>query len=228
MLTTPTLTTMPGTVDTVNMIGEQTSAGRYHHGDLRTALIASALELARTGGPEAVVLRAVSREAGVSHNAAYRHFVDQEDLLAAVAEQCMQHLGALMLTRTATVRTRGAEARAWARLDAIGRAYIEFARTEPGWFRTAFADAIKHGALASAVPPDGPGDNPYLLLNARLDELVEVGAIPADRRSGAELAAWSMVHGLSCLLVDGPLRSLPDAAVQHAITTVLGVVSRGL
>lgn len=228
MLTMPTLTTVTRLVDTVNMVRERDSAGRYHHGDLRATLIATALELARSGGPDAVVLRAVSREAGVSHNAAYRHFVDQEDLLAAVGEQCMHRLGALMQTRTAAVRTRGTVPRAWARLEAIGRAYIEFARAEPGWFRTAFAGATKQGAPEATVPSDGPGDNPYLLLNARLDELVEVGAIPPDRRPGAELAAWSMVHGMSSLLVDGPLRALPDVEVERAVATVLGVVTRGL
>ncbi len=204
------------------------SARGYHHGNLRTALVDAGFELARTGGPQAVLLRAVSRAAGVSHNAAYRHFADQEDLLAAVAERCMDRLGELMLTRTAQVRSRGAQSRAWARLNAIGAAYVEFARTEPGWFRTAFAGAEKKGSPEGAVPPDGPGNNPYLLLNARLDELVEVGALAAERRPGAEIAAWSAVHGISTLLVDGPLRALPDDAAEQAIRVVLGVVSRGL
>jgi hypothetical protein len=133
-----------------------------------------------------------------------------------------------MLERTAAVHTRGAEARAWARLHVIGGAYVEFARTEPGWFRTAFAGVAKRGAPAAEVPSDGPGTNPYLLLNARLDELVEVGAIPPQRRPGAEIAAWSAVHGISTLLVDGPLRDLPDEAATQAIETVLGVTSRGL
>ena len=57
----------------------------YHHGNLRETLVAAGVELARTGGPDAVVLRAVSRQAGVSHNAAYRHFADHDELLAAVA-----------------------------------------------------------------------------------------------------------------------------------------------
>ncbi|HEY2296429.1 MAG TPA: TetR/AcrR family transcriptional regulator [Jatrophihabitans sp.] len=201
---------------------------RYHHGNLHEALIDAGVELAREGGPSAVVLRAVNREAGVSHNAAYRHFADQEDLLAAVGERCMLHLGELMIERTAAVRARGAVPRAWARLEAIGRAYIEFARTETGWFRTAFAGAVGHGAPESTVPPEGPGADPYLLLNARLDELVEVGAIPAERRPGAEIAAWSAVHGLSSLLVDGPLRALPDAEAQRAMAIVLGVTTRGL
>lgn len=228
MLTTPTLTTMPRLVDTVNMQTGGESRERYHHGNLRTVLVDTGVDLARSGGPSAVVLRAVSRQAGVSHNAAYRHFADQEDLLAAVGEQCMLRLGDLMLERTKAVRTRGAIPRAWARLEAIGRAYIEFARTEPGWFRTAFAGATRHGAPESTVPADGPGADPYLLLSARLDELVEVGAIAAERRPGAELAAWSAVHGLSGLLVDGPLRALPDDQADQAIGTVLGVVTRGL
>ncbi|MEU2632095.1 TetR/AcrR family transcriptional regulator, partial [Kitasatospora sp. NPDC007106] len=75
----------------------------YHHGNLREALIDAGVALARTGGPSAVVLRAVSREAGVSHNAAYRHFADHQDLLAAVAVRCMEQLGQLMVRRTAEV-----------------------------------------------------------------------------------------------------------------------------
>jgi AcrR family transcriptional regulator len=228
MLTTPTLTTMPRLVDTVNMPTDRDVRDRYHHGNLRAVLVDTGVELARSGGPSAVVLRAVSRQAGVSHNAAYRHFADQEDLLAAVGEQCMLRLGELMLERTKAVRARGAVPGAWARLEAIGRAYIEFARTEPGWFRTAFAGATRHGAPESVIPPDGPGTDPYLLLNARLDELVEAGAIPPERRPGAELAAWSAVHGLSSLLVDGPLRALPGEQADQAIAIVLAVVTRGL
>jgi AcrR family transcriptional regulator len=210
------------------MSSDEGSRARYHHGNLRTALVDTGVELARTGGPSAVVLRAVSRQAGVSHNAAYRHFADQEDLLAAVGEQCMLRLGELMLERTKAVRARGAIPRAWARMEAIGRAYIEFARTEPGWFRTAFAGATRHGAPESVMPPEGPGANPYLLLNARLDELVEVGALPTERRPGAEVAAWSAVHGLSSLFVDGPLRAQPDEVAEQMTTIVLDVVTRGL
>lgn len=133
-----------------------------------------------------------------------------------------------MLTATDAVPASEPVPRAWARHEAIGRAYVEFARTEPGWFRTAFAGAQRHDGAAAVQPPDGPGANPYLLLNARLDEPVDVGAIAPHRRPGAELAAWSAVHGLSGLLVDGPLRALPDEDVDQTIAVVLGVVSRGL
>jgi len=226
-------------VDAVNMVrstSEHNGEERgYHHGNLREALVEAGVALARTGGPNAVLLRAASRQAGVSHNAVYRHFANQEDLLAAVAERCMTQLGLLMIERSTRVTARGPVPRARARLEAIGRAYIDFARTEPGWFRTAFSSARPHPAdqprrQASRTDPTDAEQtiSPYLILRARLDELVDVGALTPQRRQGAEFAAWSAVHGLSSLLLDGPLRDLPEPQVEHAITTVLAAIGRGL
>lgn len=198
----------------------------YHHGNLREALVEAGVELARTGGPDAVVLRAVSRQAGVSHNAAYRHFADHDELLAAVAARCMAELAHLMSERADAVRLRDPAARAQARIEAIGRAYIDFAVSEPGWFRTAFAGHSAGLGEPAAAPP--PEDDPYALLSARLDELVETGVLPAERRPGAEQAAWSMVHGLSSLLLDGPLRALSPQEREEATRVALTVVRRGL
>ena len=196
----------------------------YHHGNLRETLVDAGVELARTGGPDAVVLRAVSRQAGVSHNAAYRHFADHDELLTAVAARCMAELAHLMAARTRAVRVRDPVRRSRARLEAVGRAYVDFAVSEPGWFRTAFA-GHPAGPGERATPPE---DDPYALLSARLDELVEVGALPPERRPGAEQAAWSMVHGLSNLLLDGPLRDLSPDEREDATRTALAVVRRGL
>jgi AcrR family transcriptional regulator len=206
----------------------------YHHGNLREALVDAGVALARGGGPAAMQLRAVSREAGVSHNAAYRHFANQEDLAAAVGARCMIKLGELMAERTRAVTVRGAVLRAQARLRAIGRAYIEFALAEPGWFRTAFSSARPHpvepapGLPPAAEPTPDTATDPFTLLNAGLDELVEVGSLAPEQRPGAGYAAWSAVHGLSCLLLDGPLRDLPAPEIQRAIDAVLGVTNRGL
>jgi AcrR family transcriptional regulator len=197
----------------------------YHHGNLREALIAAGVELAKTGGPNAVLLRAASREAGVSHNAAYRHFANQEDLLAAVAQRCMTELSKLMIERMDQITARNPVRRAQARLGAIGRAYIDFARSEPGWFRTAFSSARAHD---SEPPPHQAIPGPFEVLNARLDDLVAVGALTPQRRQGAEYAAWAAVHGVASLLLDGPLRDLPDAEVEHMINAVLAVTNRGL
>jgi len=208
-------------VDTVNM--------PYHHGSLRAALIDAAVELARPEGPEAVGLRAVSRLAGVSHSAAYRHFEDRDALLRAVCERCMSRLAVLMETRVDEVSALDDRRQvAWARLNATGRAYVEFALGEPGWFRTAFAVPR---ALDHFSPGEGSGRtglDPYQLLGARLDELVDVGALPPDRRQGAEYAAWSAVHGLATLLIDGPLRDLTPSQRDGASEVVLRVVAGGL
>lgn len=219
------------------MVGRAKDTGgeprNYHHGNLRQALVAAGLELARSGGPGAVLIRAVTREADVSHNAAYRHFANQEELLGAVAEQCMSQLGLLMIERADQVRIRGGVRRAQARLTAIGRAYIDFARTETGWFRTAFSSARAQsdddlrGHELPVRTDDEETTNPFLILGARLDDLVEAGGLTKERRQGAEFFAWSAVHGLSCLLVDGPLRALPEPQAEYAIATVLSSISRG-
>ena len=89
----------------------------YHHGNLRAALIDAGLQLARDGGPEAVVLREVSRRAGVSHNAAYRHFADRDTLLQVICARCMGSLARLMEARIAEVpdaREGSAGERPWA------------------------------------------------------------------------------------------------------------------
>ena len=201
----------------------------YHHGRLREALVDAGLSLARENGPEAVVLRAVSRAAGVSHNAAYRHFADHDELMRAVCERCMRELALLMEKRVASVPASGSAVDdAWARLTALGASYVEFATTETGWFRTAFSVPP---SMHTFGPGEGVGDSglgPFELLSQRLDELVAVGAMPADRRPGAEYAAWSSVHGLSTLLTSGPLRDLPEAERQRALNVVLGDTARGL
>lgn len=201
----------------------------YHHGQLRDALVEAGVALARAEGPEAVVLRAATRAAGVSHNAAYRHFADRDELLRAVCERCMTRLALLMEERTAALPPDpDPVAAAWDRLNALGRAYVEFATTEPGWFRTAFAVPHTTDSFAPGEGVGASGLGPYDLLGARLDELVDAGAIPAERRPGAEYAAWSAVHGLSTLLNDGPLRDLPAPERERALDVLLDTVTRGL
>jgi AcrR family transcriptional regulator len=194
----------------------------YHHGNLREALVEAAFLTAREEGPDAVVLRAATRAAGVSPNAAYRHFADREELLTAVAERCTERLGELMIKRMSEVpEDPDPVTHAWTMLTTSGLAYIEFARTETGWFRTAF------GTVSHDPHLEIPND-PYGILTRNLDRLVEVGALPAERRPGAEYAAWAAVHGISALLTEGPLADLSDEEKDGAINKVLEVVAAGL
>lgn len=199
-----------------------TSRSTYRHGDLRNALIDAGVRLAAAGGPGAVVLREATRRAGVSPNAAYRHFSDREDLLAAVSLRC------LSLVATEIMRERATSVPADdlpGQLDAVGRAYVHFALREPGLFRTAFS-AHTDPEAGRGGEDGGPG--PFGLLLDVLDRAVEQGALPPDRRPGAEVAAWASVHGLAVLLLDGPLRSVPDAGREALLETVLATVRRGL
>ncbi|HEX5406875.1 MAG TPA: TetR family transcriptional regulator, partial [Pseudonocardiaceae bacterium] len=103
---------------------------RRPRGAVRDGLVAAGLELARTGGPDAVVLREATRIVGVVPNAAYRHFADRDELLAAVCTAAMGKLADRMAANVAKVRGRhGDETAARSRLRAIGTAYLDFART---------------------------------------------------------------------------------------------------
>lgn len=189
-----------------------TRAGPYHHGDLRNALVRAAAELAETGGPEAVTVRAAARHVGVTPTAAYRHFTNHDELLDAAQQQAQQTLFGAM---GETLASLPPQADAISRLAAVGRGYITFALREPGLFRTAFCGD------QSASPA-------YDLLAGLLDELVTVGFIDATDRPDAEYAAWSTVHGMATLIIDGALDDLDDAARDKAIQRTLTVVERGL
>jgi AcrR family transcriptional regulator len=196
----------------------------YHHGNLRPVLIDTAVALARTTGPDGVVLREVARRAGVSHNAAYRHFDDRAALLAEVSLCAMADLEEAMQTRIDAVPLTDPTARATERLRETGRAYVDFALREPGLFEVAFTAPEGPSVHSEPDTPTGP----YAVLNAVLDELVACGAVTPERRLGADVACWAAVHGFASLSVDGPLRAMPKEMRGPLLEIVLDVVHRGL
>ena len=203
--------------------------GTYRHGDLRRALIEAGIELARGGGPDAVVLREATRRAGVAPNAAYRHFANRRELLQAVRSAALSALAVAMEAELAELpRTGDAAGFARASLRAIGTGYLRFAWAEPGLFRTAFAVPSER---RDAVDPDKAGHSgldPFELLGAALDRLVAAGVLPERRRPGAEYLAWSAVHGLAMLVIDGPLRDLPATQADAIGQRLLDMVEKGL
>ena len=201
----------------------------YHHGHLREALVDAAIALATESGPSGVVLRAVTRQVGVSPNAAYRHFADRDALLAEVAHRAMRGLVDAMARRQETVPTDGdPRQRAVERLEAIGRGYVDFALAQPGLFRVCFAAPpdVTLGEVPAAAPE--PAADPFGVLNAALDDLVEVGFLPAERRPGAEVLCWSVVHGFATLHLDGPLAGTPEAEREQALGAALTHIALGL
>ena len=205
-----------------------TARSTYRHGDLRQALLDAGVELAREGGPDAVVLREVTRRAGVSPNAAYRHFSHRADLLAAVSDAAQARAAEAIEAELVGIPPTTDAASAEERLRGVGIGYLRFARDEPGLFRAAFSVPVN---LDSAFSPEksGPGGrSPFGLLSQVLDELVDVGELPAERRPGAEILAWSAVHGLAMLVLEGPLRTLDADTRTMAGRRVVEMVVRGL
>jgi AcrR family transcriptional regulator len=201
----------------------------FRHGDLRQALLDAGIDLARHGGPAAVVLREATRRAGVVPNAAYRHFASQNDLLQAVRSACIAALASAIEQELAAVRPgRDKAAYAHRSLRAVGAAYMRFARREPGLFRTAFS--VPPPVFEPPNPANaGPGGlNPFQLLGSALDRMVEGGVLAPENRSGAEFVAWSAVHGLAILMLEGPLKGIPDNLAEQIGRRILDMVERGL
>ncbi len=201
---------------------------RYHHGDLRRALVLAATALARDGGPDAVVLREVTRQVGVSANAAYRHFADRDALLEAVILAGLTQMAGVMEQELRGVRARQPQRRARARLRAVGTGYVRFAIAEPGLFRATFLVPTDLSRAGSPQARGEGGRTPFELLSDVLDELVESGVVSPAQRPGAELLAWSAVHGLAVLAVNGPLRELPPRAIEETTQRLLSMVDAGL
>jgi AcrR family transcriptional regulator len=209
----------------------------YRHGDLQRALLEAGIQLARGGGPDAVVLREATRRAGVVPNAAYRHFASRQELLQAVRSAALSALAVAMETELAGLRQGrrpvdfGPADFARASLRAVGTGYLRFARAETGLFRTAFVVPAVPDELRGTADPGMAGNsglNPFQLLGVALDRLVEAGVLPLERRLGAEYLAWSAVHGLALLVIDGPLRSLAHAEMEAIGQRLLDMVERGL
>jgi AcrR family transcriptional regulator len=199
----------------------------YHHGDLRNALVAAAVRQIEEGGEAAFSLREAAREVGVSANAAYRHIDDKTALLTAAAAGGLERMSALMqAAMDRAAKTRAKKSLAIARSTAVGRAYVEFALAHHELFRLMFSgsgvECLNRGAAGLATP------TPWELLGQTLDALVVEGELPPERREGAELKAWSVVHGFASLALAGHSAVPTGRERATALESALEFAVRGL
>jgi AcrR family transcriptional regulator len=188
-------------------------------------LLDAGIALAQTGGPEAVVLREATRQAGVVPNAAYRHFASRMELLRAVRLTALSRLALSMETQLDALSSAlGPAELARASLRAVGLGYLHFALTETGLFRTIFAVPYEWPSPLDPAKAGATGLNPFQHLAMALDRMVAADVLPKERRLGAEFLAWSTVHGFAMLVIDGPLhgfaRTQIDALGQRAVAMV--------
>lgn len=178
--------------------------GRFHHGDLRRALLQGALLLLEREGPLGVSLRAAARMAGVSQTAPYRHFADKEAMLAALAEQGLNELGERM---SAAVRESRDPRSA---LVALGETYVSFAAERPSLFRLMFGPEVANKGHCPKVGE--AGDRAYQVLLDVIEAAQRAGAIRPGDTSVLALTRWACVHGIASLFLDGRIADEVDAA----------------
>lgn len=179
-------------------MSEQPEESRaYHHGDLKNALVRAGLDLLIEQGVAALNLREVARRAGVSHAAPYRHFVDKEALLAAIAEDGFRQLEQTVAAAAAS-HNQMIDA-----FCAVGAAYVRFALEQPEVFRLMFSDIVGDRSL-----------HPSLYLAAKASFHLLLGLIVEGQQRGDFIAGnpealtasvWAMVHGLATLLVENQI-----------------------
>ncbi|MGE3652148.1 MAG: TetR/AcrR family transcriptional regulator [Reyranellaceae bacterium] len=168
-------------------------ADRYHHGDLRAALLREAGRVLASAGPEALSLRELARALGVSHNAPYKHFANRDALLAALATEGFREL-------TADGQEAAANAAPGETRRARALAYIRFALHRPAVFKLMFSRDVSGRAHAELGEAARTGF--FALRQA-------VAGDATDRAANdTALAAWAFVHGIAHLLVD---RQIPEA-----------------
>ena len=181
----------------------------YHHGNLKEALLRAALELIAQKGPAGFTFAEAARWAGVSPAAPYRHFRDRDELLASVALRGFHQF-------------EQALARAWDEgrpdvffaLDRLGRAYLDFARSEPACYSAMFEGGVP---LADNPELRDAGDRAFAVLRAAAEKLC--AQVPARDRPPALMVAlhiWAMAHGIASLFGrgDAARRALPIAAEE--------------
>jgi len=167
---------------------DHAEARPYHHGDLRRALILAAERVLEREGPQALSLRAVAREAGVSPAAPYHHFKDKSDLLLAIAGAGFEALGEAI---KAAVERDDSQ-----KMTTIGCAYVKFARDNPALYRVMY-DCSRN---EDAMPGHGEGEEKeHSGLKLVEKSMIRAGVDPNDEM-GLKLAcitAWCAAHGVA-------------------------------
>lgn len=197
----------------------------YHHGDLRNALVEQAAQILEEVGPDDFSLREAARRVGVSPNAAYRHFSDKSDLLTAVAATGFTRLTRRMQRAMAQADGEGAPSSV-ARFKATGRGYVEFALENPELFRVMFGASGL--ACLEARPDLETKPSAFEILGGALDDLVSEGLLSPASRPGAELKAWTVVHGFASLVIEGAGALRKKADQRRALESLLDFVVTGV
>jgi AcrR family transcriptional regulator len=171
---------------------------RYHHGNLRRALLDEALATIRADGVDALTLREIGARLGVSRTALYRHFADKRALLAAVATEGFRTL------RQQLVHAWEEGGRSPAAFDAMGVAYVHFAVANPSHYRVMFGGFVDPDACDPELAAEAAGA--FQALVDAIAALQRRAVLRGDDTVKMATFVWAVVHGVAMLAIDGQLR----------------------
>jgi AcrR family transcriptional regulator len=188
---------------------------RYHHGDLRRALLEEALRTIQTDGVESLTLRAVGERLGVSRTALYRHFSGKQALLASVGREGFRMLR-MALTDAWERHGRGRPG-----FEAMGSAYIRFAVEHSSHYRVMFGRFVESCTKDPEFVQEA-GAAFQVLVDA-LVEQQQAGLVRRDDPVTQARFVWSVVHGVAMLVIDGQLGRVDErgeALSRYAVERV--------
>jgi AcrR family transcriptional regulator len=176
----------------------------YHHGNLREALVAAALDLIAEKGPAGFTFAEAARLVGVSPAAPYRHFPDREALMAEVARRGFERF-----SETLKSAWNGGEPDPLKAFGNVGRAYLAFARREPAYYVAMFESQVPTDASPELARA---GEQAFAVLREASQGACAM--LPKTRRPPAlmvSLHIWAMAHGIASLFArgDAARRKLP-------------------
>ncbi len=172
----------------------------YHHGDLYAELVKEGAALIGEKGLESFTLRSLARRVGVSHTACYRHFQDRDAVLLAIRRDGFTRMAERMVDRTEDVEDP------LLRFRMLGRAYVGFASENPSVFRVMFLG----GRRMEAHNPNDPAQRTFKMLRDAIVASKNAKLLSDASVESIALAAWSLVHGVASLVVDGQLPADPE------------------
>ncbi len=177
--------------------GPKAARENYHHGNLREALIESALGLIAKAGPNGFTLAEVARAVGVSGAAPYRHFRDRNALIGEIARQGFDRFAEQLFAAWDDGKPNPVGA-----IEAVARAYLGFARREPAFYAAMFEPGFSLDEDAALL---ASSERAFGVLRLAADAATR--AMPAQSRPPALMVAlhiWSMAHGVASLFIEGP------------------------
>ena len=193
----------------------------YHHGNLREAMIEATIELIREKGPTGFTMAEAAKKAGVSAAAPYRHFSGREELIAEIARQGFEIFADLM-----EYAQQKSQPSALAAFEAVGRAYLAFARKYPGHYIAMFESGV---SVTSSAELNAVATRAFNVLTRSAEQLV--AHLPPDTRPPASMVSqhiWAMSHGVVELFARGEPGARSPFSPEDLLESGVGVYLRGL